>query len=130
MIGRNPSFDGDAAHVLVGRDEVELLCDLVLNHVERVPGRPGLVDDQDAGGALFSSDLVLVRPAAVVGHGATAECFWIELRWVRGVGHRRIVHQHDERLALDVHAFVVIPVVFGSDNAVADEHQIGIREAR
>ena len=57
--------------------------------------------------------LVLVGPAAVVGHRLAVEQLGIELRRVGGVRHLRIVDQHDDGLALDVDALEVVPVVFG-----------------
>ena len=56
------------AHVLVGRDEVELLAQVALDDGERITGRAGLVDDQHAGRAFARAFLELVGPAAVVGH--------------------------------------------------------------
>ena len=56
--------------------------------------------------------------------------FGVELVGVRWIGHRRIVDQHDQRLALDVDVLVVVPVVLGRDDAVADEDQLGIGDAR
>ncbi len=110
---RNPAFDGRAAHVFVRRHEIKLLFCLSLDDAEWITGRTSLVDDQHACGALHRADLVLVRPASVVRHRAAAE----------DVVARRIVHEHDERLAFHVDALVVVPVVFRRDDAVADEDQ-------
>ena len=103
---------------------------LALHHIEPVAGRAGFVHEDDAGGALLRADLVLVRPAAVVGHRLSAERLRVERAGVRRIRHRRIVDQHHERLALDVHALVVVPLIFGRDHAVAHEHQLRILQAR
>ena len=41
------------------------------------------------------------------------------------VGHGRIVDEHHDRLAPDVHVLVVIPPVLRRDDAVADENNVG-----
>ena len=99
-----------------------LLADDVEHHVgvrvlDRRPairGRGRLVDDQHAGGALAGGFLVLVGPAAIIGHGLAAE--------VADPGLEvRIVDQHDQDLALQVHALEVVPVPLGGLDAIADE---------
>ena len=80
-----PSIAG-AAHVLVGRHEIEPLAQIALDDGERIAGRPGLVHDQDAGRALARALLVLVGPAAVVGHRLAAERLRIELDGSAGSG--------------------------------------------
>ena len=47
-----------------------------------------------------------------------------------GSGTGGIVDQHDDRLALDVDALEVVPVVFGRDDAVADEDHVGVVDRR
>ena len=56
--------------------------------------------------------------------------FAIELAGVVRIGHRRIVHEHHQRLALQIGAFVVVPVELGGDDTVADEDQLGVLDAR
>jgi hypothetical protein len=41
----------------------------------------------------------------------------------------RVVHQHHDRLAGDVHVLVVVPAVLRRDDAVADEHQVAVLDA-
>ena len=125
-VERHPPLDGRAPHVLVGRDQIELLAEIALHDREGIAGRTGLVNDDHAGRALLGADLVLVGPAAVVRHRLAAERLRIELGGVVGIGHGRIVDEHHQRLALHVHALVVVPVELGRDHAVADEHQLGI----
>ena len=88
------------------------------------------MDDQHACGAPHRANLVLVGPAAVVRHRPPAERVRIELARPGGIGHGRIVDQHDERLALHVDALVVVPVEFGCDDAVADEDEVRLVDAR
>ena len=73
------------------------------------------MNDQRSGGAQFRGDLVLVRPAAVVGHGRPAEDV------VKG----RIVDQEQENLAAEVRIAEIVPVVFGGASAVAHEDELG-----
>jgi hypothetical protein len=70
------------------------------------------------------SYLYVHRP--VVRHGPAAE----ERLVLRRVA--RVVHQHDDGLAGDVHVLVVVPAVFGRDDAVADEDEVAVlhRDAR
>ena len=67
---------------------------------------------------------VLVRPAAVVG-----ERFALEE--IRVVGFR-LAHKQQRHFALQVHAFVVVPLVFGSGDAVAhkDDRRVEVRHGR
>jgi hypothetical protein len=84
------------------------------------------VDDQRRRGALLRGDLVLVRPPAVVGHRAPLEDRVVELLRILRVGHGRIVDEHHDRLPADVDALVVVPAVLGRDDAVPDEHDVGV----
>src|SRR3989304_5730474 len=79
-----------------------------------------------SGRAFLGTDLELVRPAAVVRHRPSTEGFRIELARVGRVGHRRIVDEHDEGLALHIHALVIVPLEFGRHDAVPDEHQLRV----
>ena len=127
---RDPALDGRTRHVLVRRDQIELLTRLPLHDVETVTGWLGLVDDEHARRPLLRAHLVLVGPAAVVGHRPAAEGLRIELIAVGGIGNGRIVDEHHERLALHVHALVIVPVELGCDYAVAHEDELGILERR
>ncbi len=61
---------------------------------------------QDAQRAVASAFLVLVSPAAVVGHRLAAE--------VAGAGFEvGVADQHDADLALHVDALVVVPLALG-----------------
>jgi hypothetical protein len=122
-IDRDPSLDVDPSHVLVGRHEIELLRRLCLHYLERIAGGLGFVDDEHSGGALPRANLVLVSPAAVVGHRLAAEC-------LRVVRDGRIVDEHHQRLSFNVNVLVVVPLVFRSDDAVADKHQVRSINAR
>ena len=65
--------------------------------------------------------LELVRPAAVIGQRRAA-------KQLRLLGRRRRIVDHDQRdLPLHVDARVVVPVVFGRDDAVADEDELSGR---
>jgi hypothetical protein len=79
------------------------------------------VQQNHAGSAAACRFFVFVSPATVVG-----ECPCAKKIWLRG-GRRRIVHQHHEDLAAIVGvAFVIVPLLLGSINAVTDKNQIGI----
>ena len=82
------------------------------------------MDDDDSGGSLPGRFLVLVGPAAVVGHGVS-----VEQRLILG-GEAGVVHQDDDRAASHVDAFIVVPVVFRCDDAVSHEHQGRVRQSR
>ena len=123
---RQPALDRRAAHVLVRRHQVEAFAAEALHDVEGVAGRRGLVDDEHGRRAQFRRLLVLVGPAAVVGHGLAAEGLRIERVGIGRVGHRRVVDQHQERLALDVQALEVVPLIFRRLHAVADKDDLGV----
>ena len=127
---RDPSFDRRTPHVLVGRDEVEFLAQVALHDLERVTGGAFLVHDQDAGGAAPRALLELVGPAAVIRHRLAVEDLVVELRGIGGVGHLRVVHEHDDGLALDVDALEVVPVELGRGHAVAGEDHLGVADRR
>ena len=61
---------------------------------------------------------VFISPAAVVGERLAGEEFGI----VRG---RLAGEQHDD-FAAHVDALVIVPLVLGRDNAMADEHGVGV----
>ena len=76
------------------------------------------MDENHAGRALARRFLVLVGPAAVVGEGLALE----EFRIVR----IRLVHQHQQNLAANVNALVIVPAILRSFDAVTDVNDIGI----
>ena len=125
----HPSI-ADTPHVLVGRDEVEFLAQVALHDLERVTGGAFLVHDQDAGGAAPRALLELVGPAAVIRHRLAVEDLVVELRGIGGVGHLRVVHEHDDGLALDVDALEVVPVELGRGHAVAGKDHLGVADRR
>ncbi|MCK7527754.1 MAG: hypothetical protein MZV64_64145 [Ignavibacteriales bacterium] len=93
------------------------------------PGRPkdvpavgralGVVDDEDAGGAELGRLLVLVGPAAVVGHVLAVEDA------ARAVS--RLVDLDEQDLAREVHALEVVPLPFGRLDEVAAVDELARR---
>ena len=102
---------------------------VALHDRKRIACRPGLVDDERACRAAARRLLELVGPPAVVGHRRAVERPGVELRRVRGIGYRRIVDEHHQRLAFEVDALEVVPVVLGRGDAVADEDELRILDA-
>ena len=76
------------------------------------------MDDEDSPRAAPQPFLVLVDPAAVVGERAAIEEFRI-------VGSGLVGEEH-EHLAVDVHAFEIVPFPFRRGDAVADEDGFGV----
>ena len=111
-----------AAHrqVVVGRigaDDVVLRTVAAVAHGRpRVGRRRGLVHDQRPGRAAPRGFLVLVGPAAVVGHRLAAEI-------ALATFEIRIVDQDHHDLVLHVQAGVVVPAQLRGGDAVAGEHQ-------
>ncbi len=68
----------------------------------------------------------LVGPPSVIRHGLAAECLGVKFRGVGWVGHGRIIDEHNDHFALDVHAFKIVPLKFRRLNAVAHENHIGV----
>ena len=124
----DPSLDRDAVGGLprgLGPGDVEVLAaPAPPDDLERIAGRPGLVDQDRRGRALLRGDLVLVGPSAVVRHRPALEHRRVELRGILRVGDGRVVHQHQERLAPHVEALVIVPAVFRRHHAVADEDDL------
>ena len=129
LVQRDPAFDRGAPHVFVGGDQIELLGDFALDHRKRVSRRPGFMDDQHGGGAHLGAHFIFVGPAAVIGHGPTAECLGIEGRRIGRVGNRRIADQDDHGLALEIDAFVIVPGEFRRLDSVPDEDHFGVGHA-
>src|SRR5439155_13948408 len=76
------------------------------------------VNEERADRAFAGGLLVLVGPAAVIGEGLAAEKFGVVGGWV--------ADDHEDDLALDVDAGVVVPVVLGGGDAVPDEDDGGV----
>ncbi len=116
---------GPAGHLdarLVTGRQLELLAGPGgLHDLPGIAGRRGGVDDDGPGRALPGRALVLVGPAAVVEPAVAFEELGIPVR---------IVVEHDQDLALEVHPLEVVPLVLGSLDAVAHEDQLGVLENR
>jgi hypothetical protein len=76
------------------------------------------VDDQCGRRALARGFLELIRPPPVIGHPLALEQGRILLV------EAGVIDQHHHRLALDVDAGVVVPVLLGRIDAVSDEDKI------
>ncbi len=85
----------------------------ISHHAPAVARQIGAVDDQGADRALARRLFELVGPASVIGHDARVE----EFRILR----RRLVDDHQQHLAFDVHALEIVPAVFRRLDAIADE---------
>ena len=90
-------------------------------HLEGIARLVGPMHDENAGRAAPFRLLVLVRPPAVVRHRHAAEQRRL------GGRRRRVVHEHEHDLALEIRALEIVPLVLGCDGAVADEHQLPAR---
>ena len=66
---------------------------------------------------MLGSDLVLIGPASVIGHGGAAE--QILAGWV--------VDEKQQNLPTDVDVLEIVPIVFWSHRTVADENELGIQ---
>ncbi len=103
---------------LVGLEERFLAGVGVAHHLPGVACHFGLVDQNHAEGAFTGSFFVFVCPAAVIGEGAAFE----EI----GIIGRRLVYQHEQDLAANVHALVVVPFIFRGLDSVSDENDGGV----
>ena len=118
---RDPALDGGLGGVLVGRFQEHVgAAPAVAHHLPAIGGRLGLVHDDDGRSALAGGFLILVGPAAVIGHRLALEEFWIG-RLVLVAG---IVDQHDHGLSLHVQAGIVVPAIFRRHHAIAHEHDL------
>ena len=90
----------------------------VFDDVPAVAGELGFVDDEGADGSHAGSLLKFVGPATVVGEGFAAEETGVVGGWV--------ANDADNDFALHVDTSVIIPVEFGSGDAVADEDERGV----
>src|SRR5579885_1417645 len=78
-----------------------------------VTGKVCPVNDEHAQSAFARCLFVLVSPSTVVGHGLAFE--------EAVVSGRRLVDNHQQYFAFHVHAGVVVPVILGGIDAVANE---------
>ena len=122
QIALDPALDQGVGLGRVGAHDVELGDGVgVLHRRPAVGGGRGLVHDQHAERALARGLLVLVGPAAVVGHRAAAETARpAGGLWRFEVG---VVDQHHSDLAVQVHALEIVPAALRRPHAVADEDE-------
>ena len=116
----DPGFEGGVDLGRVLADDVEDRVGVgVLDRVPAVGGGAGLVDHDEADGAAARGLLILVGPAAVVGHGLAAEVAPI-LAVGRGlvVG---VVDQDERDLAMQIDTLEVVPIALRRLHAIADE---------
>src|ERR671913_176964 len=85
-----------------------------LNSCTAVRGRFGLVDDQHAGRAAACRLLVLIGPAAVIGHRLAAEVPFSAFEV-------RVIDEHHDELPANIGVLEVVPLPLGSRDAVARE---------
>src|SRR5262249_31539153 len=126
LVNSDPRFNGDMTHISIRRLDAEVLLPPTGQRREWITCRTGFVNDDRSRRSFLRSDLVFVSPAAVIGHRSALELLLVELVRIYGVGDRRVVDEHDDRLAFDVHAFKIVPAVFGSDDAVTNEDHVRI----
>ena len=84
------------------------------------------MNDYRRGRSFLRGDFIFVCPTAVIGHCFPLKHFLVQLRWIFRTRNRRIVDQHQDRFAVDIDIFVIIPPVFGCDDTVTDKYDIGI----
>ena len=90
----------------------------VAHHFPGIAGHLGLVDQHCTHCAFARRFFELVRPAAVISQRTAIKKL--------GIVGGRLVHQHQQHLALHVDAFVIVPVVLRRLDAIADKHDVGI----
>ncbi len=76
------------------------------------------MDEDDTRRSLTRGFFEFVGPAAVIGERSAGK----KIRVLRG----RLIHQHEQHLALHVHVLVVVPVEFGSIDPVAHPNDVGV----
>ncbi len=111
-----PAADLDA-RLPLGRQLELLAAPGGLHHLEGVAGGGRGVDDDRRRRALARRALVLVGPAAVVEAAVAGEQVVVPVR---------VVVEHEQDLALEVHALEVVPLELGRLDAVTDEDHLGI----
>ncbi len=90
----------------------------VVDYVPAVAGEVGAMDDEGADGSFAGGLFEFVGPAAVVGEGLAGEEFGVVGGWV--------ADDAEDDFAFDVDVGVVVPVVLGCGDAVADEDDGGV----
>src|SRR5271165_5025815 len=84
----------------------------IAHYFPGIAGHVSLVNQDDASRALARGFFILISPTSVVSERRSLEELHI-------VG-RRLVYQHEQHFPPYVSAFVVIPLVFGRLDAIAD----------
>ena len=124
---RHPALHGHARRIFFGA-QIKILPRVAGDeHEVGITRRSGLVNDDSRRRAFRRRDLVFVSPATVISHRVALEHRAVELRRIGGIWNRRIVDEHYDRLAAHIDVLVVVPAVLGRDDAVADEHDVGVR---
>src|SRR5260221_14453217 len=85
----------------------------IADHLPTVAGEGGAMDYEGADGAVARGLFELVGPAAVIGKR-------FALEEVRVVGNR-LVHEEQGHFALEVDAFVIVPLLLGWGDALAHQ---------
>ena len=123
-IALNPALHRHPLGRRIGTQDVELRhAPGVGDRRPAVRGRRRLVHDQHARRPVLGGLLVLVGPAAVIGHGLAAE--GVQRRLLE-IG---VIDQDDQDLAAQVLVLEVVPVPLGRIDAVADEDQGRVLQA-
>ncbi len=128
FIEADPSFNSHTIRCLAGlwlRDVKVFSAPGPLHDLEGIARGSGLVHQDRRRRSLLRGNLILVRPPPVIRHRPALEYGRVQLRGVFGVHNRRIVDQHDQRLAAHIEPLVVIPAVFRSHHSVSHEHDVG-----
>ncbi len=73
------------------------------------------------GGAAREGDIRFRTGASVERELGAEEHFGVELGWIGRIGNGRVAGKDHHGFAFDVHAFVVVPLVFRRDDAIAGE---------
>src|SRR5438034_1085174 len=116
---RHPGRECDALRR--GPIELELLHRPgTTHHIPSVRRALGGVDQDRAQRAAARRLFELVRPTTIIGQSPTVEDGRIL--------EARIVHEHHEHLAANIRALVVVPLPLACLDAVADEHDLAIRD--
>ena len=89
--------------------------------IPAIGGGFGVVDDQHRRGALPRRFFIFIRPAAIIGH-----CTAVEFALGFGGLPVGIVDEDDDGLPLHIKARIVVPALFGGDDAVSDKDHIAV----